>query len=57
MLDGKTIKNKQVKREEVENKVVLLDFFFPDYSITIQATSKEEAEEKLKSVLIELNNK
>jgi translation initiation factor 2 alpha subunit (eIF-2alpha) len=44
-------KNKAVESERVEVKAVGRDFYFPEYSITVRATSKEEAEQKLKKLL------
>jgi hypothetical protein len=43
----KASQNKQIKTDEVLQK-----FFFPDFGVTIEATSQEEAEAKL----VELNN-
>jgi hypothetical protein len=39
--------NKMIKKEEVKTK----DYFFPDSQITVSATSKEEAEQKLVELL------
>ena len=54
MLD-KQIKNKKIEREDVEVKTaeVVLEqhFYFPDYNLTINALSKEEAEKKLAEIL------
>ena len=39
--------NKMISKEEVKTK----DYFFPDYQITVSATSKEEAEQKLAEII------
>jgi hypothetical protein len=39
--------NKMIVKEDVKTK----DFFFPDYQITVSATSQEEAEQKLSELL------
>lgn len=39
--------NKMIKEETVKTK----DYFFPDYQITVTASSKEEAEQKLSEIL------
>lgn len=39
--------NKMVNKEEVKTK----DYFFPDYQITVSATSQEEAEQKLSEII------
>jgi len=39
--------NKMMKSEDVKNK----EYFFPDYQITVSATSKEEAETKLLEII------
>lgn len=39
--------NKQIGKEEVKTK----DYFFPDYQITVSATSQEEAEQKLSEII------
>ncbi len=62
MLEGKIIKNKKIEKEEVKIKisdveVAQQDFFFPDYSITISATSRKEAEEKFKEVIQKAKSK
>lgn len=50
-------KNKAIGKEAVtkESLAVLPDveksFFFPDYGVTIKATSKEEAEQKLLEII------
>lgn len=45
--------NKKMSSEKVEKKQ-LMKFFFPDQSLTIEAESREEAEEKLLDII---NNK
>lgn len=49
----KEYKNKAIK--SAENKTVKVEkeeeYFFPEYQITIKATSREEAEAKLKAEL------
>ena len=39
--------NKIMKSEEVKTK----DYFFPDYQITVSASSQEEAEQKLSAII------
>jgi translation initiation factor 2 alpha subunit (eIF-2alpha) len=39
--------NKMISKEEVKTK----DYFFPDYQITVSATSQEEAEQKLSEII------
>jgi translation initiation factor 2 alpha subunit (eIF-2alpha) len=39
--------NKMISKEEVKTK----DYFFPDYGITVTATSQEEAEQKLSEII------
>ena len=39
--------NKMIKEEEVKTK----DYFFPDYQITVTASSQEEAEQKLSEII------
>ena len=57
MMDSKNIKNKLVKTEDVETKEVnLTDYNFPDYQLTINASTREEAEQKLAEIL-EAKNK
>jgi hypothetical protein len=52
MMNEKTIKNKMVDSEEVKNKeVVLTEYYFPDYSITVKANSREEAEQILLTLI------
>lgn len=43
--------NKMIEKEEVKTKEVKKDYFFPDYQITVSATSKEEAEQKLSAII------
>lgn len=40
-------------KDEIKNKSSQVDegYFFPEHQITIQATSIEEAEEKLKTII------
>jgi hypothetical protein len=39
--------NKMIKKEEVKQK----DYFFPDYGITVSASTQEEAEQKLSEII------
>lgn len=39
--------NKMISKEEVKTK----DYFFPDYGITVSASSIEEAEQKLSDII------
>ena len=39
--------NKMIEKEDVKTK----DYFFPDYQITVSATSQEEAEQKLAEII------
>lgn len=39
--------NKMIKKEEVKQK----DYFFPDYQVTVSASSIEEAEQKLQEII------
>lgn len=39
--------NKMISKEEAKTK----EFFFPDYQITVTATSQEEAEQKLAEII------
>lgn len=44
--------NKEDKDKQLENtKVEKEKYFFPDFSITIEAENREEAEKKLKEIL------
>lgn len=46
--------NKMMKSEDVKKKDLGSDeYFFPDHQVTIVATSREEAEKKLKDLLKE----
>ncbi len=42
--------NKMIEKKDVKTK----DFFFPDYGITVSASTQEEAEQKLSEII---NNK
>lgn len=48
-------KNKAIASDEAKNKAAEAgeSFTFPDHDITIQAGSRQEAEEKLRSILAE----
>jgi translation initiation factor 2 alpha subunit (eIF-2alpha) len=50
MISKKDTQNKAISRKDVEIKT-LQEFFFPDYSLTIQAENKEEAEKKLLEII------
>jgi hypothetical protein len=39
--------NKMIEKEDVKTK----EYFFPDYQITVTATSQEEAERKLSAII------
>ena len=39
--------NKMIEKKDIKTK----DYFFPDYQITVSATSQEEAEQKLSELL------
>ncbi len=39
--------NKMIKKEQVKTK----DYFFPDYQITVSASTQVEAEQKLQTLL------
>lgn len=39
--------NKIMNKEEVKTK----DYFFPDYGVTVSASSQEEAEQKLSEII------
>jgi len=43
--------NKMMKNEDVKNKAIEEDYFFPEHSVTIKATSQEEAHKKLSIIL------
>lgn len=47
----KSYKNREMVSENAEAEVPQLSFFFPKYSVTIKAASREEAEEKLKALV------
>ena len=47
----KEYKNKQMKAEKTENKTVKIPFFFPQYQITINASSLEVARQMLEEQL------
>lgn len=54
--------DKAVKKEMTENKENAIikteqEYFFPAHEVTIKATSKEEAESKLKQILIDKDKK
>lgn len=40
-------KNEEDKNKEVKKSLVEKDYYFPDYQLTIKATSRQEAEKKL----------
>lgn len=43
--------NKMQKGDTDKAVDILTDFFFPEYSITIKASSQEEAESKLQEII------
>jgi hypothetical protein len=46
------LQNKMINSEDVKKKDGSVEgYFFPDYGITIEASSLEEAEEKLKVII------
>lgn len=49
--------NKMVDGKTAKNKAVIQSFFFPEHTITIEATSLAEAQEKLKETLKAINKK
>lgn len=43
--------NKMMGSEDIKNKGISEEYFFPDHGVTVVASSKEEAEAKLLELL------
>lgn len=43
--------NKMMSNKDIKNKDVLTTYFFPEHGITVEASSTEEAEQKLQVIL------
>ena len=55
MIEESQIKNKMIGKEQVKtkdsNSKIEEVFFFPDYQLSITATSREEAQNKLQAII------
>lgn len=49
--------NKMMTGKDIKNKDISTPYFFPEHGITVDASSTEEAEQKLQEILIKKDKK